>query len=47
MDLTELEVSRMTAGDIDGAIETIQKAFAEDPYNNWIYDDRSKVRPSQ
>jgi GNAT superfamily N-acetyltransferase len=36
-------VSRMTEADIDGAIDTIQQAFAADPYNLWIYPDRSKV----
>ncbi|KAF2848127.1 acetyltransferas-like protein [Plenodomus tracheiphilus IPT5] len=36
-------VSRMTEADIDGAIDTIQQAFANDPYNNWVYPDRSKV----
>ncbi|KAF1831982.1 hypothetical protein BDW02DRAFT_24383 [Decorospora gaudefroyi] len=39
-----IQVSRMTEADIDGAIDTIQRAFADDPYNNWIYPDRSKVR---
>jgi hypothetical protein len=38
-----LQVTLMTEADIDGAIDTIQQAFAEDPYNKWIYDDRSKV----
>jgi hypothetical protein len=38
-----VEVSRMEHADIDGAIDTIQQAFAEDPYNNWIYPDKSKV----
>src|SRR5690242_4098003 len=38
-----IEVTRMTEADIDGAIDTIQQAFAEDPYNNWVYPDRSKV----
>lgn len=33
----------MTEADIDGAIDTIQQAFADDPYNNWVYPDRSKV----
>jgi len=33
----------MSEADIDGAIDTIQQAFAEDPYNKWIYPDRSKV----
>jgi hypothetical protein len=39
-----IQVSRMTEADIDGAIDTIQQAFANDPYNNWVYPDRSKVR---
>jgi hypothetical protein len=38
-----IQVTRMTEADIDGAIDTIQQAFAEDPYNLWIYPDRSKV----
>lgn len=38
-----IEVTRMTEVDIDGAIDTIQQAFATDPYNNWVYPDRSKV----
>lgn len=38
-----VEVKRMTEADIDGAIDTIQQAFADDPYNRWIYNDRSKV----
>jgi hypothetical protein len=39
-----IQVLRMTEADIDGAIDTIQQAFADDPYNNWVYPDRSKVR---
>lgn len=38
-----IEVTQMTEADIDGAIDTIQQAFANDPYNNWVYPDRSKV----
>jgi len=34
----------MAEADIDGAITTIQEAFANDPYNNWVYPDRSKVQ---
>ena len=41
-----IQVSRMAEADIDGAIDTIQQAFANDPYNNWVYPDRSKVRTS-
>jgi hypothetical protein len=43
--MSDLEVSLMKEEDIDGAIATIQQAFAEDPYNKWIYDERPKVRP--
>ena len=38
-----IEVTRMAEADIDGAIDTIQQAFADDPYNKWVYPDRSKV----
>jgi hypothetical protein len=38
-----LEVTPLSEADIQGAITTIQLAFAEDPYNLWVYDDRSKV----
>lgn len=38
-----IEVTRMTEADIDGAIDTIQQAFENDPYNRWVYPDRSKV----
>lgn len=42
-----LEVSLMKEEDIDGAIATIQQAFAEDPYNKWIYNDRSNFSPTR
>lgn len=38
-----IQVNRMTEADIDGAIDTIQQAFENDPYNNWVFPDRSKV----
>jgi hypothetical protein len=38
-----IEVTRMKEADIDGAIDTIQQAFANDPYNNWVFPDREKV----
>lgn len=37
-----LQITRMREEDIDGAIDTIQQAFSDDPYANWVYD-RSKV----
>ncbi|OBT54357.1 hypothetical protein VE04_07116 [Pseudogymnoascus sp. 24MN13] len=36
-------VSPMREEDIDGGIRTIQEAFANDPYNLWIFNDRSKA----
>ncbi|KAF2138827.1 uncharacterized protein K452DRAFT_233350 [Aplosporella prunicola CBS 121167] len=33
-----VEVSPMTSEDIDGAVETIQQAFKDDPYSNWVFD---------
>ena len=41
--MSDLEVSLMTEEDIDGAITTVQQAFAEDPYNKWIYNIRENV----
>ncbi|KAK6348571.1 hypothetical protein TWF718_006359 [Orbilia javanica] len=38
---SKLEISRLELADIDAAIETIQLAFAGDPFADWIYD-RSK-----
>ena len=40
-----IQVTRMKEADIDGAIDTIQQAFANDPYNNWVFPDREKVLP--
>ena len=39
-----IEITPLAEEDIPGAIGTVQQAFADDPYNRWIYDDRSKVR---
>jgi len=38
-----IKVTLLVEADIPGAITTIQEAFANDPYNLWVYDDRSKV----
>ncbi|CAN9285125.1 unnamed protein product [Alternaria alternata] len=38
-----IQVTRMKEADIDGAIDTIQQAFANDPYNNWVFPDREKA----
>ncbi|KAI9788655.1 MAG: hypothetical protein M1835_002160 [Candelina submexicana] len=37
-----IEVTPLTEADIPGAIDTIQQAFADDPYNRWIFNDRTK-----
>lgn len=39
-----IQVMRLAEADIPGAIDTIQQAFADDPYNLWVYNDRKKVR---
>ena len=38
-----VEITPMVEADIEGAIDCVQVAFADDPYNRWIFDDRSKV----
>ncbi|KAI9744783.1 MAG: hypothetical protein M1818_001708 [Claussenomyces sp. TS43310] len=38
-----IQVTPLTEADIPGAITTIQEAFASDPYNLWVYNDRSKI----
>jgi len=38
-----IKISPLSETDIPGAIEAIQKAFAEDPYNLWVFNDRTKV----
>lgn len=38
-----IAISRLTESDIPGAITAIQEAFADDPYNLWVYNDRAKV----
>jgi len=37
-----IQVTPISEADIPGAITCIQEAFANDPYNNWVYD-RTKV----
>ncbi|KAF7448997.1 hypothetical protein A1F99_060460 [Pyrenophora tritici-repentis] len=39
-----IQVTRMAEADIDGAVTTIQEAFADDPYKHWAFPDPSKVR---
>ncbi|KAK8242105.1 acetyltransferase, GNAT family [Phyllosticta capitalensis] len=34
----DIQVSPMTAADIDGAVDVIQAAFRDDPYANWVFD---------
>lgn len=35
-----IEITPITHADIPGAIDCIQVAFDEDPYNNWVFDKR-------
>lgn len=34
-----IQIARMVEADIDGAIDCIQKAFAEDPYFAWVFPE--------
>jgi hypothetical protein len=34
-----IEINRMVESDIEGAIDCIQKAFAEDPYFEWVFSE--------
>ncbi|CZS95916.1 related to acetyltransferase, GNAT family family [Rhynchosporium agropyri] len=38
-----IQISRLTESDIPGAVTVIQEAFANDPYNLWVYNDRIKL----
>ncbi|MCJ1308264.1 hypothetical protein MMC25_001917 [Agyrium rufum] len=38
---TSITVLSLAYNDIPGAIDSIQLAFADDPYNKWIYPDRA------
>ncbi|KAA8618524.1 acetyltransferase [Pyrenophora tritici-repentis] len=40
-----IQVTRMAEADIDGAVTTIQEAFADDPYKHWAFPDPSKFSP--
>jgi hypothetical protein len=42
VDSMPIEIQPITYGDIPGAARCIQEAFADDPYNNWVFD-KSKV----
>ncbi|KAI0023239.1 acyl-CoA N-acyltransferase [Xylariomycetidae sp. FL0641] len=33
-----IQVSPLSEADIPGAVSAIQEAFADDPYNNWVFD---------
>jgi len=33
-----IEIYPMQEGDIESAVTCIQQAFADDPYNKWIFD---------
>ncbi|PQE15601.1 hypothetical protein CJF30_00005996 [Rutstroemia sp. NJR-2017a BBW] len=39
----DIRISPLAETDIPGAINVIQEAFQEDPYNLWVFNDRSKV----
>ncbi|KAL1988964.1 hypothetical protein VTN96DRAFT_6953 [Rasamsonia emersonii] len=37
-----VKIVPLTKGDIPGAVECIQQAFADDPYYRWVFNDPSK-----
>lgn len=39
-----ITISSLKDEDVDGAITAIQVSFANDPYNQWVYNDREKVK---
>ncbi|EMR67944.1 hypothetical protein MGN70_011760 [Eutypa lata] len=39
-----IRVTDLTEADIPGAVAAVQEAFADDPYNNWVFD-KSKFDP--
>ena len=41
-----VEITRMVESDIDGAVECIQKAFAEDPYFEWVFPENVRIYTS-
>ncbi|PMD58972.1 acyl-CoA N-acyltransferase [Hyaloscypha bicolor E] len=43
MPTSTISISPLREEDIPGAVDAIQEAFAEDPYNLWVYNDRSKL----
>ncbi|KAI0013994.1 acyl-CoA N-acyltransferase [Xylariaceae sp. FL0662B] len=36
--MSPIKVTPLTEADIPGAVSAIQEAFADDPYNNWVFD---------
>jgi hypothetical protein len=38
-----IEIVPLAQGDIPGAVDCVQKAFSDDPYFRWAFDDPSKV----
>lgn len=38
-----IEIVPLTQADIPGAVDCVQKAFADDPYFRWVFDVPSKV----
>ena len=38
-----IDISILTEADIPSAIDSIQLAFADDPYNRWVFNDRAAV----
>ena len=39
-----IEILPLAEADIPGAVDCLQKAFSDDPYFQWVFNEPSKVR---
>lgn len=39
-----IEIVPLAKSDIPGAVDCVQKAFADDPYFHWVFNDPAQVR---
>lgn len=39
-----IEIVPLAEADIPGAVDCVQRAFSDDPYFRWAFNDPSKVR---
>lgn len=39
-----IEIVPLAEADIPGAVDCLQRAFSDDPYFQWVFNEPSKVR---